>query len=220
MPLAEVQDCMVRLARGDHRPIADEIPLTPEEKGWLNSLKTAPGLSVTADIQSWWRLSRLTISTPFTVELLKRHKQEHLIIEYLTTAPVRTLFFAAEAEQFKHFLHQQHTVDVFTKTTVTYEWAMKNASQLSAEISNNQSALKKNSVGITNQPTRISGVATLHFDRNPLKVFQALLAAQELPEPELEDFYLLIAPQLPNLWCKISATEYFELTEADQPKQP
>jgi hypothetical protein len=211
MPLAEVQDCMIRLARGDCRPIAEEIPLTPEEKAWLNSLKSAPGLSVTADIQSWWRLSRLAIATPLTVELLKRQNLEHLIIDYLTTAPVRTLFFAAEAEQFKQFLHEQSAVDVFTKTTAAYECAMKNASQLSAAISNRKTSLQNNSIENIDQLKQEPGITPLYFDRNPLKIFQALLTAQALPEFEREDFYLLVAPHMPNLWCKISAAEYLQL---------
>lgn len=213
MPLAEVQDCMIRLARGDYRPIANEIPLTLEERDWLNSLKSEPGLSVTADIQSWWRLSRLAIATPLTVELLKRHNLEHLIIDYLTTAPVRTLFFAAEAEQFKQFLSEQRAVDVFTRTTAAYECAMKNASQLSVAVNSKQTTLANNLAGNIDHLKQTPAVTPLHFDRNPLTVFQALLTAQVLPEFEREDFYLLVAPQLPNLWRRISATEYLQLTQ-------
>ena len=212
MPLAELQDCMVRLARGDYRPIADEIPLTTEERDWLNSLKSVAGLSVTADIQSWWRLSRLAIAVPLTVELLKRTRQEHLIIDYITNAPVRTLFFAAEAEQFKQFLSEQDKLDLFIKTTAAYECAMKNASLLSAGFSNKKTTLMPSLMEITNRSAPMSAATPLFFDRNPLKIFHALLTAQPLPEFEKEDFFLLVAPQLPNFWKQISAAEYLQVS--------
>ncbi|WP_039912738.1 hypothetical protein [Cellvibrio mixtus] len=208
MPLADVQSCLVSLARGNHTPLMHKQNLSDEERSWLQQLRASKGLMVTEQIQGWWRLGRLHTAAPLTVGLLKYWQQEFLIIDYITHMPLRTLFFAAEIEQFKQFLLDRDDVDAFTKTTIAFEYALKQAGQLQ---SNDGAPIKQ-----VDKIQLAPGVVALQFNRNPLEVFHALLTAKPIAAGKAENFYVVVAPHLPDLWRRASAAEYLLLTSQAQ----
>ncbi len=209
MPLADVQSCLISLARGDQSPLMRTHDLSDEERGWLRQLQGSKGLMVTEQIQSWWRLGRLHTAAPFTVGLLKYWQQEFLIIDYITHMPLRTLFFAAEIEQFKQFLFNRDDVDAFTKTTIAFECALKQVAQLQCD----HSVQPISSITKTDTIQLAPGVVVLKFSRNPLEVFHALLTAKPIAAGKTENFYVVVAPRLPDLWRRASTAEYLLMSQ-------
>lgn len=182
MSLLDVQRSLVGFARGSTSEYQHCNNLTLAENEWLQQLLDSSGLQITQQVQQWWRISRVCATAPLTITLLKRNGWEELIIEYIITEPIRTLFFAAELEQFKTFLHAQPQVDDTTKTLIEFELGIKTASQLIAAAQREHFSL------------------SLQFERNPTALFTALLTGTPLPPVEPEPYLLEINPQLASLW--------------------
>lgn len=185
MSLLDVQRSLVGFARGSTDEYQRCDNLTRAEHEWLKQLVDSPGLQVTQQIQQWWRIGRICSTALLTIELLKRNGQADLIAEYIITEPVRTLFFAAELEQFKCFLHNHAQVDATTKTLIDFEAGIKTAVQLAA------------AKPIT--PTEQFSL-TLIFVCNPPALFSALLTGAPLPAIESTPYCLEINPRLESLW--------------------
>lgn len=185
MSLLDVQRSLVGFARGSMREYQACMDLTQAEHAWLAQLSTAPGLHVTQQVQQWWRINRVCATAPLTIALLQRNGLEDLLIEYIITEPIRTLFFSAELEQFKNFLHAQPQVDTTTKALVEFELGIKTATQLAA-------------AGNTVQGEYFS--LSLKFECNPPALFAALLTGAPLPALEQEAYYLDINSTLESLW--------------------
>lgn len=185
MSLLDVQRSLVGFARGSMREYQGCNNLTLAEHVWLKQLSNSPGLLVTQQVQQWWRINRVCATAPLTIALLKRNGLEELIIEYILSEPIRTLFFAAELEQFRRFLHNQPQVDATTKTLVEFEAGIKTATQLAA----------------TGDAARLECFSlSLKFERNPPALLAALLAGTPLPPVEQEYYSLDINPALESLW--------------------
>lgn len=182
MSLLDVQRSLVGFVRGSTSEYQRCKELTQIEHEWLKQLLNSSGLQVTQQIQQWWRISRVCSTAPLTIELLKRNALEELIIEYITNEPVRTLFFAAELEQFKQFLHRNTLVDATTKALIEFELGIKTATQLLAAAQVDYFSL------------------SIQFERNPTALFTALLTGTPLPPVEPEPYLLEINPQLESLW--------------------
>lgn len=193
MSLLDVQRSLVGFARGSTIEFQGCDNLTHAEYKWLTQVQDSPGLQVTQQIQQWWRIARVCASAPLTVELLKRAGLEELIVEYITTEPVRSLFFAAELQQFKTFLQHHAQVDATTHTMIEFEAALKNAYQTS----------------VTNQPAKLIAHTSckLHFTRPPIALFTALLTGTELPI-ENGHHYVIVSADLPQHWRLATAIEY------------
>jgi len=185
MSLLDVQRSLVGFARGSTREYQHCNNLTLAEHEWLKQLLASPGLQITQQVQQWWRISRVCATAPLTMALLKRNGLDDLIIEYITTEPIRTLFFAAELEQFKTFLHAQPQVDATTKTLVEFELGIKSATQLAA-------------AGNAAEDEYFS--LSLKFACNPPALFTALLTGTPLPSIGQEEYQLDINPTLEFLW--------------------
>jgi hypothetical protein len=195
MSLLDVQRSLVGFARGSTDAYQRCHNLTPPENEWLKQVLDSPGLHVTQQIQQWWRIGRVCSTAPMTIELLKRNGQAEFIIDYITTEPVRTLFFAAELDQFKCFLQRHPQVDATTKTMIAFEAGIKHAVQL-AEAK-----------GLA-QAEHFS--LSLTFSRNPPALFIALLTGAPLPAIEPEAYYLEIDPLLESLWIFHRANNHCE----------
>jgi hypothetical protein len=185
MSLLDVQRSLVGFARGSTREYQDCSDLTQAEHEWLKQLLDSAGLHITQQVQQWWRISRVCATAPLTIALLKRNGWEELIVEYIITEPIRTLFFAAELEQFKTFLHAQSKIDATTKTLVEFELGIKTATQLAAT---------------GNSAQRDFFSLSLQFERNPPELFAALLTGAPLPPIEQEVYQLEINSTLDSLW--------------------
>lgn len=185
MSLLDVQRSLVGFARGSTSEYQHCSNLTLAEHEWLQQLLDSSGLQITHQVQQWWRINRVCATAPLTITLLKRNGLEELIVEYIITEPIRTLFFAAELEQFKTFLHAQSQVDSTTKTLIEFELGIKTATQLMA--TGNAAQLENFSL-------------SLQFERNPPALFTALLTGAPLPSVEPEPYLLEINPQLESLW--------------------
>lgn len=185
MSLLDVQRSLVGFARGSTTEYERCDKLTSLEHEWLKQLLEAPGLHVTQQVQQWWRINRVCATAPLTIALLKHNGQEDLVIHYIITEPIRTLFFAAELEQFKQFLHTQVQVDTTTKALVSFEAGIKTASQLLA-------------TGTAAQRENFS--LSLRFERDPVALFSALLTGSTLPPIEQRNYQLDIDPALDSLW--------------------
>ena len=182
MSLLEVQRSMVEFARGYQRESRKQDQLTQAESKWLDQLPNSPGLKVTQQTQQWWRITRLCSAAPLTVELIKRTGLDELLYDYIINEPVRSLFFAAELEQFAKYL-QQHSDSTSTiKILAAFECAVKNAYQ--ASVSND---------------AHVSPVKTFQFACDPIALFNALLTGAALPS-HTQDFYLIVSPDLPHFW--------------------
>lgn len=184
MPLLDVQRSLVGFARGSTEAFKNCSDLEPHEHEWLMKVLDSPGLNVTQQIQQWWRISRVLSTANMTVELLKRNDQADLIIDYITTEPIRTLFFSAELEQFKKFLHTHPRVDQTTQAVIAFEAGIKTAMQVIAA----------NTIHSDLFPV------SLTFWRNPSSLFTALITGSPLPPMEPNPYYLEINPQLESLW--------------------
>jgi hypothetical protein len=185
MSLLDVQRSLVGFARGSTNEYQSCTNLTSGEDEWLKELWTSRGLMVTQQIQQWWRLSRICLAAPLSIELLKRAGLEELIIEYITTEPVRSLFFAAELEQFKCFLQAHLLVNSLTKTMIEFESGIKTATQRAA----------------TSQTAHCHSYAlSLTFDRCPHALFSALLTGAPLPPADPNGYVLEISSMLESLW--------------------
>lgn len=185
MSLLDVQRSLVGFARGSTSEYRHCSNLTLAENEWLNQLLDSSGLHITQQIQQWWRISRVCATAPLTITLLKRNGLEDLMVEYIITEPIRTLFFAAELEQFKTFLHAQPQVDATTKTLIEFELGIKTATQL---------------VTVGNAAQREYFSLPLKLERNPPTLFSALLTGAALPPIETVPYHLEINPQLESLW--------------------
>lgn len=183
MSLLDVQRSLVSLARGSMGSYENALQLTPDEQEWLTHILDSKGLQVTQQVQQWWRMSRVCSTAPMTIELLKRNGLTDVVVEYITNQPVRTLFFAAELEQFKQFLETHPQVDNTTKTLIAFEAGIKTAIQFA-------------SAKFTRQTFSLS----LQFDRNPPKMFTALLTGHALPPIDSYGFQLVIDSTLETLW--------------------
>jgi len=186
MSLLDVQRSLVGFARGSSTEFQGCDNLTRAEYEWLKQLQDSPGLQVTQQIQQWWRIARVCASAPLTIELLKRAGLEELIVEYITTEPVRSLFFVAELEQFKCFLQRQIAVDATTHRVIEFEVALKNAYQTSVSGTSASAA--------TEAPQQF------HFTQNPIQLFTALLTGTPLPTA-VEHHCVIVSPDLPQHWC-------------------
>lgn len=183
MSLLDVQRSLIGLARGSMGAYENTLQLTPDEQEWLTHILDSKGLQVTQQIQQWWRMSRVCSTAPMTIELLKRNGLTDVIVEYIINQPVRTLFFAAELEQFKQFLETHPQVDTTTKALITFEAGIKTATQ--------QASAK-----ITTQTFSLS----LNFEQNPPELFTALLTGKPLPPTDPQGFRLVIDSTLETLW--------------------
>ncbi len=183
MSLLDVQRSLIGLARGSMGAYENALQLTPDEQQWLTHILDSKGLQVTQQIQQWWRMSRMCSTAPMTIELLKRNGLTDVIVEYVTNQPVRTLFFAAELEQFKQFLETHVQVDTTTKTLIAFEAGIKSASQLA-------------SANLTTQTFSLS----LNFEQNPPELFTALLTGMPLPPADPQGFQLVVDSTLETLW--------------------
>ena len=191
MSLLDVQRSLVGFGRGSQTEYLACTQLSASENAWLQSLFQSPGLMVTQQIQQWWRVTRICLAAPLTVALLKRDGMEQLIIDYITHEPVRSLFFAAELDQFKSYLHAHVLVNNLTKTLVVFEAGLKNIYQASAS---------NTSFPNTNTTETFSCIYHLHFKRDPLQLFSALLTGAALPAED-GDYFVTLDPKLPQLWC-------------------
>ncbi|MEN0039395.1 MAG: hypothetical protein AAGC78_20135 [Cellvibrio sp.] len=191
MSLLDVQRSMVEFARGYQRECRKDYNLTRAESEWLDQLPQAQGLKVTQQTQQWWRITRLCSAAPLTVELIKRSGLEELLYDYIINQPVRSLFFAAELEQFAQYLQRHSDSSHNIKTLAAFEYAIKHAYQTS----------------VSNGDWHSSPVQTLHFTCDPIKLFSALLTGGELPE-HTRDYYLIVSPDLPNYWRLALESEY------------
>jgi len=185
MSLLDVQRSLVGFARGSTSEYQGCNNLTQAENEWLRQLLDSSGLHITQQVQQWWRISRVCATAPLTIALLKRNSLDDLIIKYIISEPIRTLFFAAELEQFKTFLHAQPQVDATTKTLIEFELGIKMATQLAAG---------------DNPAQREFFSLSLKFERNPPALFAALLTGAPLPPVEQDEYQLDINPLLASLW--------------------
>ncbi len=185
MSLLDVQRSLVGFSRGSTDEYRSCSDLTATEHEWLKQLLHSPGLHVTQQVQQWWRISRVCATAPLTIALLKRNGLEELVINYIITEPIRTLFFAAELEQFKTFLQSQPNVDSTTKSLVEFEAGIKTATQLLA-----------NSHATQHEIFSLS----LTFECNPPALFTALLTGAALPPIEQDAYQVEINPTLESLW--------------------
>lgn len=202
MSLLDVQRSLVGFARGSQTEYLACTQLRASEDAWLKSLLQSPGLMVTQQIQQWWRLSRICLAAPMTIALLKRDGMEELIVEYIATEPVRSLFFAAELEQFKTYLHSHVLVNNLTKTLVAFESGLKNTYQASAA----------NSLQTSGDTTALSCIYQLHFRRDPIKLFSTLLSGAPLPAED-GNYYVTLDPKLPQHWCVTTQAPAIYLAE-------
>jgi len=185
MSLLELQRSLVGFARGSTDAYQQCRDLTPLEREWLTQVLNSGGLRISQQIQQWWRISRICSTAYLTIELLKRNEQAELILDYITHEPIRTLFFAAELEQFKSFLHQHPQVDATTKSVIAFEAGIKAAIQLAATKTYSR----------TEQfPLLIT------FWCNPGTLLTALLTGDSLPALEEEPYQVEINPELESLW--------------------
>ncbi len=185
MSLLDVQRSLVGFARGSTNEYLGCNNLTRAEHQWLQQLRDSSGLHITKQVQQWWRISRVCATAPLTINLLKRNGQEELLIEYIVSEPISTLFFVAELEQFKKFLHAQPQVDATTKALAEFEWGIKTATQLIAATN-------------TVQPDYFSLLLT--FECNPPALLSALLTGAPLPPLEAAPYHLEINSRLDSLW--------------------
>ena len=184
MSLLDVQRSLVGFSRGSITAFQNCQNLTPREQNWLTNVWNSPGLNVTQQIQQWWRISRVLSTANLTVELLKRNDQADLIIDYITTEPIHTLFFSAELEQFKIFLQAHPQVDQTTKAVIAFEAGIKAAMQVIAA-----NAFHTNFFPIS-----------LTFWQKPASLFTAIITGSPLPDIEPTPYYLEINPRLESLW--------------------
>lgn len=190
MSLLDVQRSMVEFARGYQRECKD-CNLTRAESEWLDQLPDSPGLKVTQQTQQWWRITRICSAAPLTVELIKRSECEELLYDYIINEPVRSLFFAAELEQFARYVQQHPDSTPTIKTLAAFECAVKNAYQAS----------------VSNGDQDLSPVHTLHFTCDPIKLFSALLTGSPLPA-HTHDHYVIVSPSLPQFWRLAPEIDY------------
>lgn len=204
MSLLDVQRSMVGFTRGSLTAYQGCDNLTHAEYKWLNTLLHSPGLQVTQQIQQWWRIARVCATAPLTIELLKRNGLEELIINYITTEPVHSLFFAAELQQFKQVLQRNPQVDATTNTMIEFEAALKNAYQAS----------------VSHEPAKAIAKATLglHFTRDPIKLFTTLLTGTDLPAAD-GDYYVIISATLAQHWCLATEADYLSTENKGQSSQ-
>src|SRR5262249_18460093 len=91
-------------AAGRRPRVPEELDLSAAERAWLSALCGTPGLKVTADIQRWWRETRLRWTAPLTLGALAPAERAGLIADYLSWVPCPSLFFVPEALSFLDFL--------------------------------------------------------------------------------------------------------------------
>ncbi|HTF95448.1 MAG TPA: hypothetical protein VL995_04880 [Cellvibrio sp.] len=178
---------MVRLVNGSDNYHASPY-LTGLESEWLNDLPHSAGLMVTHETQRWWRSTRLCSSAPLSMRLLEREHLPHLINEYMVTQPVRSLFFAAELEQFCEFLVLRNDVSQLVKTLVQFEVAMRHAHQVRS--------------GCLLKPAyfAIQELTHFHFFYHPTRLLFSLLHDQPMPTPEKKPVTVLVSPAFTQLW--------------------
>jgi hypothetical protein len=203
MSLLDVQRSLVGFARGSTAEYHNCDNLTRAENDWLKRILDSPGLQVTQQTQQWWRITRVCSTAPLTISLLKREGLEDLLHEYMTTEPVRTLFFAAELEQFNCFLQRHPQANSTIKTIVEFELAIKNAYQASVC---GESFDQHYNAALT--------IKSLQFTRDPIKLLTALLTGTALP-PKTQDYYVIISPNLPQPWRLATEEEYQLVKEAN-----
>ena len=172
------------------------------EKGWLTGLPQSAGLMVTHETQRWWRSTRLCSAAPLSMRLLERENLSYLIDEYMLTQPVRSLFFAAELEQFCEFLLLQDHVSHLVKTVAQFEVAMRHAHQIKS--------------GCLLKPAYfpMSSLTFFQFTHHPTRLFFSLLHNQNLPPHEKKPLTVLVSPAFPPLWHLASDDD---LTKVNRP---
>lgn len=200
MSLLDVQRSMVEFARGYYRESNKHDNHTLAESKWLDQLPHSPGMKITQQTQQWWRITRLCSAAPLSVELIKRSGREELLYDYIMNEPVRSLFFAAELEQFADYLQHCSESTVTINTLAAFECAVKNAYQAS----------------VSNEESHIAPVRSLHFTCDPIGLFTALLTGAPLP-PSTHDFYIVVSPSLPQYWRVAHETEYQSANPATLP---
>jgi hypothetical protein len=90
-------------AAGRASGVPEGLELTAGEQAWLEALRGTPGLKVTADIQRWWRETRLRWTARLTLGALTPTERSALIARYLSSVPCPSLFFVPEAVSFLAF---------------------------------------------------------------------------------------------------------------------
>lgn len=196
MSLLEVQRSLVGFARGSTAEYRNCNNLTNDENDWLSRILNSPGLQVTQQTQQWWRIARVCSAAPLTLALLKREGLEELLYEYITCQPVKTLFFAAELEQFNYFIQDHPQANSTIKTLVEFEFAIKNAYQSSV---NRDQTKQGHNVALV--------IQALHFRCDPIKLLGSLLTGAALPL-ETQDYYVIVSPDLPQHWRPASREEF------------
>lgn len=198
MSLLEVQRRLVHLVNGN-----DEYPssanLTPLESEWLNSLPRSTGLTVTRETQRWWRYARLYSSAPLSMRLLQRENRSQLIEEYMSTQPVRSLFFSAELEQLSAFLLSRSDVSDLVKIIASFEVALRNAHQLQNSCAHEHRYFLKNTL------------AFFKFPYPPDHLVSALLRDTPFRLGENMPVTILVSPAFPHLWRIASYGDEMEL---------
>jgi hypothetical protein len=217
MSLAILQIIMGELiTKGGSTTLEKDLDLSQSERDWLKSLEGSKGLLITCHIQSWWRKKRLKMYAPLTLQVLSDHNPERILDEYTHSVPCRSLFFVPEAISFLEYVSQTQTKIPHLCSIAQLEKALliaKDAFIESSPAEVTSTCLLKRKQIIMNPSAAIVTVQA-----HPEKLIGSLLTRSTLPAIERsENFTLLIAPGLPNLW-RVSTEEELEILSSYRSK--
>ena len=202
MPLLELQGALLaalHAAPGTAEAPAD-LPLTEDERRYLERLSASRGFAFTAEVRRSWCEMRATRAAGLTLAALGGDRRRRLVAEWLDGGGGASSFFASEAEDFLEFIAARLPEPSHALSLCRFEQAVHRAAAAAAVFVHPPRWRADAAV------RRGAGAALVEFHADPAGVLWS--AEEGTPLPPMGDRSdLLFAPGLPDLCRPASASE-------------
>jgi hypothetical protein len=196
MSLRAWQDTLAELivTQGRHPEALDaHVDLSADERAWFERLPNTSGFLMTCAVQRWWRTLAVADSAPLALGLLHAVGRTALFNQYLDEHCEVSLFPLLDGLRFLDFLvgfDVPHLASV-----ARFERALLRLTRAAtlSELPTDDLPLLDTQRSLARHPL----ADVIHFSAPPEEVLGALMEAQTPPD-ESGDYWLLVAPRLPQ----------------------
>ena len=183
-------------ARASGTSMGSDGTLSAEEEHWFEFVSTSAGFKLTCDVQRWWREFRVQQAAPLTLGALSADLRGRLVDEYVRRHGRPSSFFLREALPFLDLAAELGGDMPHVPALAAFERAMlRLGSALADDLDLAQVREFQPDLPVVANPL----AQVVRFQAPAGQVLAA--AARALPFPAVEDraYWILIAPDLPNL---------------------
>jgi hypothetical protein len=187
-----------------------ERQLSDTERRWLGNNEMTSGFKLVCDIQRRWREFRLETATPLTVSALGPERRQEVVGEFIRRHPTSSIFFMSEALPFFDIAAEMAADVPHLAELVAFE---RSRLLLGEALASGHAASGDGEMNPSDKLATHPLASVVRFHAPPERVIAAAMRGQCMPPREERNYWLLIAPRLPNLArvCDTAQAQVFEV---------